>query len=217
MKKAKTVYVCSECDYQSAKWMGRCPGCGSWNTFVEETYEAGIELCGTEVKSLRAGRVNLKDSWCSIVDGEIFVNGMHISPYEQGNIFNRDPMRKKRLLLHKKEIMKLFGASQQRIGRAAKGKSPFHGILQVALTFQQNVLRKVLLSLQKVGKQAFKFFFVVHRLLFILFAQFCQVALGSRIFGHGVEQRIVVKVSIFHSRLCLCTKGCEAKHEAANK
>ena len=81
--------------------------------FVEETYEAGIELCGTEVKSLRAGRVNLKDSWCSIVDGEIFVNGMHISPYEQGNIFNRDPMRKKRLLLHKKEIMKLFGASQQ--------------------------------------------------------------------------------------------------------
>ena len=66
--------------------------------FVEETYEAGIELCGTEVKSLRAGRVNLKDSWCSIVDGEIFVNGMHISPYEQGNIFNRDPMRVRKLL-----------------------------------------------------------------------------------------------------------------------
>ena len=81
--------------------------------FVEETYEAGIELCGTEVKSLRAGRVNLKDSWCSIVDGEIFVNGMHISPYEQGNIFNRDPMRVRKLLMHKKEILKLYGTVKQ--------------------------------------------------------------------------------------------------------
>lgn len=81
--------------------------------FVEGTYEAGIELCGTEVKSLRAGRVNLKDSWCSIVDGEIFVNGMHISPYEQGNIFNRDPMRVRRLLMHKKEILKLYGTVKQ--------------------------------------------------------------------------------------------------------
>lgn len=81
--------------------------------FIEETYEAGIELCGTEVKSLRAGRVNLKDSWCSIVDGEIFVNGMHISPYEQGNIFNRDPMRVRRLLMHKKEILKLYGTVKQ--------------------------------------------------------------------------------------------------------
>ena len=81
--------------------------------FVEETYEAGIELCGTEVKSLRAGRVNLKDSWCSIVDGEIFVNGMHISPYEQGSIFNRDPMRVRRLLMHKKEILKLYGTVKQ--------------------------------------------------------------------------------------------------------
>ena len=81
--------------------------------FVEETYEAGIELCGPEVKSLRAGRVNLKDSWCSIVDGEIFVNGMHISPYEQGNIFNRDPMRVRRLLMHKKEILKLYGTVKQ--------------------------------------------------------------------------------------------------------
>lgn len=81
--------------------------------FVGETYEAGIELCGTEVKSLRAGRVNLKDSWCSIVDGEIFVNGMHISPYEQGNIFNRDPMRVRRLLMHKKEILKLYGTVKQ--------------------------------------------------------------------------------------------------------
>lgn len=81
--------------------------------FVEETYEAGIELCGTEVKSLRAGRVNLKDSWSSIVDGEIFVNGMHISPYEQGNIFNRDPMRVRKLLMHKKEILKLYGTVKQ--------------------------------------------------------------------------------------------------------
>ena len=81
--------------------------------FVEETYEAGIERCGTEVKSLRAGRVNLKDSWCSIVDGEIFVNGMHISPYEQGNIFNRDPMRVRKLLMHKKEILKLYGTVKQ--------------------------------------------------------------------------------------------------------
>lgn len=81
--------------------------------FVEETYEAGIELCGTEVKSLRAGRVNLKDSWCSIVDGEIFVNGMHISPYEQGNIFNRDPVRVRKLLMHKKEILKLYGTVKQ--------------------------------------------------------------------------------------------------------
>ena len=81
--------------------------------FVEETYEAGIELCGTEVKSLRAGRVNLKDSWCSIVDGEIFVNGMHISPYVQGNIFNRDPMRVRKLLMHKKEILKLYGTVKQ--------------------------------------------------------------------------------------------------------
>lgn len=81
--------------------------------FVEETYEAGIELCGTEVKSLRAGRVNLKDSWCSIVDGEIFVNGMHISPYEQGNIFNRDPLRVRKLLMHKKEILKLYGTVKQ--------------------------------------------------------------------------------------------------------
>ena len=81
--------------------------------FVDERYEAGIELCGTEVKSLRAGKVNLKDSWCSIVDGEIFVNGMHISPYEHGNIFNRDPVRVRRLLMHKKEIMKLYGTVKQ--------------------------------------------------------------------------------------------------------
>lgn len=81
--------------------------------FVLETYEAGIELFGTEVKSIRKGRVNLKDSWCSIDGGEIFVNGMHVSPYEQGNIFNRDPMRVKRLLMHKKEINRLYGTVKQ--------------------------------------------------------------------------------------------------------
>ena len=81
--------------------------------FVLEEYEAGIELFGTEVKSIREGRVNLKDAWCRIDNGEIFVNGMHISPYEQGNIFNRDPLRKKRLLMHKKEIHKLYGTIKQ--------------------------------------------------------------------------------------------------------
>ena len=81
--------------------------------FVTETIEAGIELCGTEVKSLREGRVNLKDSWCSITNGEIFINGMHISPYEQGNIFNKDPLRVRKLLMHKREIMRLFGTVKQ--------------------------------------------------------------------------------------------------------
>ena len=81
--------------------------------FVLETYEAGVELFGTEVKSIRKGRVNLKDSWCSIDAGEIFVNGMHISPYEQGNIFNRDPMRVKKLLMHKREINRIFGVTKQ--------------------------------------------------------------------------------------------------------
>ena len=75
--------------------------------YVENRYEAGIELCGTEVKSLRAGRVNLKDCWCNVVKGELFINGMHISPYEKGNIFNRDPLRVRKLLMHKKEIKKL--------------------------------------------------------------------------------------------------------------
>ena len=75
--------------------------------FILDRYEAGIELFGTEVKSIRAGTLNLKDSYCTIKNGEIFVRGMHISPYEQGNIFNRDPMRPRRLLMHKKEILKL--------------------------------------------------------------------------------------------------------------
>lgn len=76
--------------------------------FVESTYEAGVELKGTEVKSIRNGRVNLKESYCMIRDGEVFAEGMHISHYEQGNIFNTDPLRPKRLLLHKAEIRKLF-------------------------------------------------------------------------------------------------------------
>ena len=82
--------------------------------FVEESLEAGIELFGTEVKSLRIGACNLKDAWCSIDDGEMFVCNLHISPYEQGNIFNRDPLRVRRLLLHKKEIMRLLGQTKQK-------------------------------------------------------------------------------------------------------
>ena len=81
--------------------------------FIDDSYEAGIELFGTEVKSIRAGQVNLKDSWCDIKNGEIFVNGMHISPYEKGNIFNRDPDRIRRLLMHRREINKLYGLVQQ--------------------------------------------------------------------------------------------------------
>lgn len=81
--------------------------------FVEESFEAGIELVGTEVKSVRAGTVNLKDAWCSIDSGEMYVKGMHISPYEQGNIFNRDPMRVRRLLVHKRDILRLYGQMKQ--------------------------------------------------------------------------------------------------------
>ncbi len=77
--------------------------------FITDTYEAGIELYGTEVKSIRAAAVNMKDSFCYIEKGEIFCRGVHISPYEKGNLFNKDPMRERRLLMHKKEIMKLFG------------------------------------------------------------------------------------------------------------
>lgn len=77
--------------------------------FVVDTYEAGISLFGTEIKSLRAGTVNLKDSYCRIINGELFALGIHISPYEKGNIFNRDPLRDRKLLMHKKEILKLWG------------------------------------------------------------------------------------------------------------
>lgn len=80
--------------------------------FILESYEAGIELVGTEVKSIRKGAVNLKDSWCSVDNGELFVRGMHISPYDHGNVFNRDPLRVRKLLLHKKQISTLFGKVQ---------------------------------------------------------------------------------------------------------
>ncbi|MCX7657933.1 MAG: SsrA-binding protein SmpB [Oscillospiraceae bacterium] len=83
------------------------------NYFVIESFEAGIELCGTEVKSIRNGSVNLKDSWCTVDDGELFIKGMHISPYEKGNIFNKDPLRIRKLLMHKREIMRLFGMTKQ--------------------------------------------------------------------------------------------------------
>ena len=82
--------------------------------FVDEKYEAGIALFGTEVKSLRAGTVNLKDSYCEVKDGELFAVGFHISPYDHGNIFNHEPMRDKKLLMHKKEILKLHGLVSQK-------------------------------------------------------------------------------------------------------
>ncbi len=84
--------------------------------FVEESLEAGIELCGTEVKSLRKGAVNLKDAWCTVEKGEMYIKGMHISPYEQGNIFNRDPMRVRKLLMHRREIMRWYGLLKQQQG-----------------------------------------------------------------------------------------------------
>ncbi|MDE5768272.1 MAG: SsrA-binding protein SmpB [Oscillospiraceae bacterium] len=81
--------------------------------FILEKFEAGIELTGTEVKSIRQGSVNLKDSWCSIENGELFIKQMHVSPYEKGNIFNRDPLRVRRLLMHKGEIFRLYGKQKQ--------------------------------------------------------------------------------------------------------
>ena len=83
------------------------------DSFIEDKYEAGIELAGTEVKSIRLGHVNLKDSFCVVKDGEMSVIGMHISPYEKGNIFNKDPMRQRRLLMHKREILRLFARIKQ--------------------------------------------------------------------------------------------------------
>ena len=82
--------------------------------FVDEKYEAGIALFGTEVKSIRCGAVNLKDSYCSFKNGELYVVGMHVSPYEKGNIFNREPLRDRKLLMHKREIMKLGGLVSQK-------------------------------------------------------------------------------------------------------
>lgn len=81
--------------------------------FVLESFEAGISLAGTEVKSVRAGSVNLKDAWCSVDDGELIIKQMHISPYEQGNIFNKPPARNRKLLMHKREIMRLLGTLKQ--------------------------------------------------------------------------------------------------------
>ena len=81
--------------------------------FVEDRYEAGIELAGTEVKSIRAGTLNLKDSYCTVKDGELFVHSLHISPYEKGNIFNKDPVRTRKLLMHKREIRKLHALIKQ--------------------------------------------------------------------------------------------------------
>lgn len=82
--------------------------------FIEETYETGIELSGTEVKSLRLGKANMADSYAEVRNGELVVHSMHISPYEKGNIYNRDPLRSRRLLMHKREIMKLMGLTQQK-------------------------------------------------------------------------------------------------------
>ena len=81
--------------------------------FVLERFEAGVELFGTEVKSIRLGNLSLKEAWCQIKDGELFIRQMHIAPYEQGNIFNKDPLRPRRLLMHKREIMRLFGRVKQ--------------------------------------------------------------------------------------------------------
>ena len=82
--------------------------------FILERFEAGISLSGTEVKSIRAGHINLKDSYCAISSGEIYAKGIHISPYEKGNIYNRDPLRSRKLLMHKKEILKLWGDVSQK-------------------------------------------------------------------------------------------------------
>jgi len=81
--------------------------------FIEERFEAGIELVGTEVKSIRAGTLSLKEAWCQIKDGEIFIKQMHIAPYEKGNIFNKEPLRPRRLLMHKREINRLYGKVKQ--------------------------------------------------------------------------------------------------------
>lgn len=81
--------------------------------FVLESFEAGISLSGTEVKSIRAGGVNLKDAWVTVDDGELYIKQMHISPYDHGNIFNKEPKRDRKLLMHKREIMRLFGTVKQ--------------------------------------------------------------------------------------------------------
>lgn len=111
--------------------------------FVEDKYEAGIELFGTEVKSIRQGNLNLKDSYCIIKDGEMTVHGMHVSPYEQGNIFNKDPRRPRRLLMHKREILKLY----------AKVKQDGYSLIPLSVYFK-NSLVKVEVGLAK-GKKLY--------------------------------------------------------------
>ena len=111
--------------------------------FIEETYECGIELVGTEVKSLREGKVNLKDSYASVTNGEVYIQNMHISPYEKGNIFNKDPLRERKLLLHKYEILKLVGKIKE------KGYS-----LIPTKVYLKNSLVKIELALAK-GKKLY--------------------------------------------------------------
>lgn len=101
------------------------------NYTIEDTYEAGIVLTGTEIKSIRKGKVNLKDSYANIKNGEVFIYGMHISPYEHGNIFNKDPLRTRKLLLNRREINKLAGLIQQ------KGFS----LVPISLYFNGNFLK----------------------------------------------------------------------------
>ena len=113
------------------------------NYFIEEKMEAGIVLSGTEIKSIRAGKVNLKDSYASIKHGEIYISGMHISPYEHGNIFNRDPLRDRKLLLNKREINKLIGLTKQ------KG----YALIPISIYFKGNFL-KVELGIGK-GKKLY--------------------------------------------------------------
>ena len=110
--------------------------------FIEETYEAGIVLKGTEIKSIRAGRVNLKDAFARVENGEVFLHNMHISPYEQGNRFNHDPVRTRKLLLHKKEIAKLIGLTKE------KGYS-----LVPLKIYLKNGFAKVLIGLGKGKKK----------------------------------------------------------------
>ena len=88
--------------------------------FIDEKFEAGIELSGTEVKSIRQGTLSLKEAWCQIKDGQLYIRQMHIAPYEQGNIFNKDPLRPRRLLMHKREIMRLFGKVKVALARGKK-------------------------------------------------------------------------------------------------
>ena len=111
--------------------------------FIEETFEAGIELFGTEVKSIRAGTLSLKEAWCQIKDGELILRQMHIAPYEQGNLFNKDPLRPRRLLMHKREIARLFG----------KVKQDGYALIPLAVYFKGSLV-KVEIALAK-GKKLY--------------------------------------------------------------